>query len=164
MAKKVSKIKGEIKCHNHTTACYSLLIDFIISAFFSNTAQFLYSSGLAWSTDSSWTLTLRVVRLAIKTEWEKQRQGEMTGGNSACLNDMMLRYCSLAHSVYLGSLLQLFGEKCSNVTRPGNATGIPTKCSLAFLIGFQPNKSDWSSLKSTRLMGLLHILLDFLLL
>ena len=68
MAKKVSKIKGEIKRHNHTTACYSLLIDFIVSAFFSNTAQFLYSSGLAWSTDSSWTLTLRVVRLAIKTE------------------------------------------------------------------------------------------------
>ena len=61
-------------------------------------------------------------------------------------NGMMLRYCSLADSVYLGSLLQLFGEKCSNVTRPGNATGIPTKRSLAFLIGFQPNKSDWSSL------------------
>ena len=24
MAKKVGKIDGEIKCHNHTTACYSL--------------------------------------------------------------------------------------------------------------------------------------------
>ena len=46
MAKKVGKIKGEIKCHNHTTACYSLLFDFIISAFFLTLLSFYTAA--AW--------------------------------------------------------------------------------------------------------------------
>ena len=163
MAKKVSKIKGEIKCHNHTTACYSLLIDFIISAFFLTLLSFYTAA--AWrgppTPPGRWPWGLSGWRL----KQNERNKGRVRWQEELDLsNDMMLHHCSLAHSVYsLSCLLQLFGEKCNNVTRPGNATGIPTKCSLAFLIGFQPNKSDWSSLKGSRLMGLLHILLDFLL-